>query len=50
MTLRERMRIDEWDSNRILIAICAASMFLMLLWASLARIDEITRGMGKVVP
>ncbi len=50
MTLRERLQIDEWDANRRLIAICAAGLILLLLWASLARIDEITRGMGKVVP
>ncbi len=50
MSLRERLRIDEWDSNRYLIAICAGAMVMMLMWASLARVDEITRGLGKVVP
>ena len=48
--VRERFGIDEWDPSRRLIAICAAGMFLVILWSALARIDEITRGMGKVVP
>ncbi len=48
--LRERSGIDDWDAARRLIAICAGGMFLMIAWSALARIDEITRGMGKVVP
>jgi membrane fusion protein, adhesin transport system len=39
-----------WDANRKLIVICALGLLLLAVWASLARIDEITRGLGKVVP
>ncbi|WP_120077026.1 HlyD family type I secretion periplasmic adaptor subunit [Aurantiacibacter odishensis] len=43
-------RFASWDANRKLIAICAAGMFLLLVWASLAQVDEITRGQGRVIP
>ncbi len=43
-------RFASWDANRKLIAICAAAMFLLLVWASLAQVDEITRGQGRVIP
>jgi adhesin transport system membrane fusion protein len=39
-----------WDSNRRLIAISAAGLMIFVIWASLATADEITRGMGKVIP
>ena len=45
-----RLRYDEWDFNRKLIALCAAAMLAVIVWASVASLDEITRGMGKVVP
>lgn len=48
--LLARLRYDEWDFNRKLIALCAASMLAVIVWASIASLDEITRGMGKVVP
>jgi adhesin transport system membrane fusion protein len=41
---------DDWDANRKLIAIAAAGVLLLILWATLARVDEVTRGMGKVIP
>ena len=41
---------ETWDANRKLIAIAAAGVLLLILWAALARVDEITRGMGKVIP
>lgn len=43
-------RISGWDANRKLIAISALGVALLLVWASLAQVDEITRGMGKVIP
>ena len=49
-SLRERLRIEEWDFNRRLIALSAAAVLVLLVWGSIARLDEITRGMGKVVP
>ena len=48
--LRQRLRWDEWDANRKLIVLCAVAVFVMLFWGSLARLNEVTRGMGKVVP
>ena len=48
MTIAERFA--SWDANRKLIAICAAALFLLLVWASLAQVDEITRGQGRVIP
>lgn len=50
MSLIDRLGVRDWDANRKLIATCAVSMFLLIGWASIARVDEITRGMGKVVP
>ncbi|MBS0476565.1 MAG: HlyD family type I secretion periplasmic adaptor subunit [Proteobacteria bacterium] len=45
-----RNRWHGWDANRRLIAVCAAGLFLLIAWASIARVDEVTRGMGKVIP
>ncbi|MFC0590154.1 HlyD family type I secretion periplasmic adaptor subunit [Novosphingobium aquiterrae] len=39
-----------WDANRRLIAVCAIGLFLLIGWAAIAQVDEITRGMGKVIP
>lgn len=43
-------RISGWDANRKLIAVSALGVALLIVWASLAQVDEITRGMGKVIP
>ncbi len=43
-------RISGWDANRKLIAISALGVALLIVWASLAQVEEITRGMGKVIP
>ncbi len=43
-------RISGWDANRKLIAISALGVAVLIIWASLAQVDEITRGMGKVIP
>jgi adhesin transport system membrane fusion protein len=48
--LRNRLGIDDWDPSRRLIALCAAGIFILIVWGSIARLDEITRGLGKVVP
>ena len=47
---RERLGIDEWDANRKLIAVTAVALVILILWGAFARIDEVTRGMGKVIP
>jgi membrane fusion protein, adhesin transport system len=43
-------RVAAWDANRKLIAISCVALLVLLLWASLAQVDEITRGQGKVIP
>ncbi len=48
MTIRDR--IASWDSSQRLIAASAVGMAALILWASLAQVDEITRGTGKVIP
>lgn len=48
--IKDKLGVDEWDGNRRLIAISGLCMFLLVIWAGVARIDEVTRGMGKVVP
>lgn len=48
--IKDRLGYDDWDGNRRLIAVCAAGLFVLLLWAAFAPLDEVTRGMGKVVP
>ncbi|WP_340589144.1 HlyD family type I secretion periplasmic adaptor subunit [Erythrobacter alti] len=48
MSIRDR--ISGWDANRKLIAICALALALLLIWASFAQVDEITRGQGRVIP
>ncbi|MFC4296093.1 HlyD family type I secretion periplasmic adaptor subunit [Novosphingobium tardum] len=50
MTPSRRFDFSDWDPNRKLIAICAVGMLALILWAAVARVDEVTRGMGKVVP
>lgn len=47
---RWREEVADWDANRKLIAACAATMILLLGWASVAETEEVTRGMGKVIP
>ena len=49
-SLRTRSGFDSWDASRKLIATCGAGMLLVVLWSAFASVDEITRGMGKVVP
>lgn len=48
MSLRER--IAGWDPSTRLIATAAVGMAAFTLWASLAQVDEITRGTGRVIP
>ena len=41
---------QDWDASRRLIAVCAVGLLAMTVWAAFARVDEVTRGMGKVIP
>ena len=36
--------------TQMIIVATAALFFLFLIWASLAQVDEVTRGQGKVIP
>ena len=38
------------DGTRQVIVASGAGLLLFLLWASLAQVDEITRGQGRVIP
>ena len=42
--------VSDWDANRKLIAACALTLGLLLIWSALAQTEEVTRGMGKVIP
>ena len=48
--LKDRLGVDDWDTSRKLIAWCAVAVALFFLWSIFARVDEVTRGLGKVVP
>ncbi len=43
-------RISDWDASRKLIAFCGLTLFSLIAWASVAQTEEVTRGMGKVIP
>lgn len=43
-------RWRDWDAQRRLIAVSAIGVTALLLWAAIAPVDEITRGLGKVIP
>jgi adhesin transport system membrane fusion protein len=46
-TIRHRKPLT---GARMIIVASAAAFFLFLIWASLAQLDEVTRGQGKVIP
>jgi len=48
--LWDRLGVEDWDASRKLIVLCGVGMAVVLLWGAVARIDEVTRGLGKVVP
>jgi membrane fusion protein, adhesin transport system len=50
MTLPGSQMWHNWDASRRLIAVCAAGIALLIAWGAFAQVDEITRGMGKVIP
>jgi len=49
-TLTRHWRWADWDLNRRLIALCSLGVLVVILWAAIAPVDEITRGLGKVIP
>lgn len=48
--IKDRYGIDEWDAGRKLIAVCAIGFAVLFVWGAVAQVDEVTRGMGKVIP
>jgi len=48
--LRHLLGLDTEDPNRKLISVTAIGLAVLLLWAALAQVEEVTRGIGKVVP
>lgn len=48
MTIGGRMR--SLDGAQTVILACVAAVMLFILWASLAKVDEVTRGQGRVIP
>ncbi len=48
MTWRET--IANWDPSTKLIAVAGFGIAMFVAWASLAEVDEITRGSGRVIP
>ena len=48
--IRDRLGVDDWDASRRLIVLSAFGMLILLVWAAFAPLEEVTRGMGKVVP
>ena len=49
-TLTRHWRWADWDLNRRMIALCSLGVLVVILWAAIAPVDEITRGLGKVIP
>jgi adhesin transport system membrane fusion protein len=41
---------ETWDANRRLIVLSMGAVFVLIIWATFARLNEVTRGMGKVIP
>ncbi len=48
MSVRDRW--EALDGTRRIILVTGVGFFLLLLWAALAPIDEVTRGEGRVIP
>lgn len=51
--LRSKRRfagLRDLSGARLVIALCAAGFLGFIIWASLAQVDEVTRGQGQVIP
>ncbi|HWD60390.1 MAG TPA: hypothetical protein VG308_19060, partial [Stellaceae bacterium] len=55
-TVRDRTRPALWEQlrgmrgPRRVVLVSAACILVFLVWASVARVDEVTRAQGKVIP
>ncbi|WP_237366906.1 HlyD family type I secretion periplasmic adaptor subunit [Rhizorhapis sp. SPR117] len=43
-------RLKALDGAQTVIVACFAAVLIFVIWASLARVDEVTRGQGRVIP
>ncbi|MBS7670339.1 HlyD family type I secretion periplasmic adaptor subunit [Croceicoccus gelatinilyticus] len=50
MIAKMKARWERLDASRRLIVAAAIGIFLLLIWAAFAPLDDITRGQGKVIP
>ena len=50
MIAQARQGWEKLDDARRLIVVAAVGVLLLLIWASLAPLDDITRGQGRVIP
>jgi adhesin transport system membrane fusion protein len=41
---------EDWDASRKLIALSAIGVLVLFVWSIFAQVDEVTRGLGKVIP
>ena len=41
--------LSDLRGSRLIIAISVVGLIVFLVWAGLARVDEVTRGEGKVI-
>lgn len=48
--IKRRWRWDHWTPSKKLIALSSIAFAIFLLLAAIIQIDEITRGLGKVIP
>lgn len=49
-SLREAILQKAPSSSRTILWVIAISIFWLIFWASIAEVDELTRGSGKVIP
>jgi membrane fusion protein, adhesin transport system len=45
-----RLRLDQLRGSRLIITASAVGFAMFLVWATIARVDEVSRGEGRVIP
>ena len=48
--MKRTERFQSWDPSQKLIAVSAAAIAVFIVWSSLAQVEEVTRGIGRVIP
>ena len=49
-SLLEKLGLKDLHGSRLIITVTAAGFALFLIWSAIARVDEVTRGEGRVIP